>query len=122
MGSALIFNILAVIEIITWTNYNVLTVKLFQNLNDIIFSCLITNDKEIVRMIAGETERSKYFNSLIKNLQKKSIAISFNNNLKLEDLDTDVIILNKKLMIIDEYIKEIFLIIRIIINILIYKK
>jgi hypothetical protein len=97
LGSALLFNILAVIEIITWLKYSsVLTIKIFQTLNNIIFSYLITNDKEIVRMIAGETARAKYFNSLVK-LQKKSVIISFNDNRKLEDIDKNSIILNKRM-------------------------
>jgi hypothetical protein len=98
LGSALLFNILAVIEIITWLKYSsVLTIKIFQTLNNIIFSYLITNDKEIVRMIAGKAARAKYFNSLVKNLQKKSVIISINDNLKLEDLDKNSIILNKRM-------------------------
>ncbi|GES76390.1 hypothetical protein GLOIN_2v1778313 [Rhizophagus clarus] len=89
--STLIFNILAVIEIIPWLKYgSVLTIRIFQTFNNIIFSYLITNDKEIVRMIAGETARAKYFNSLVKNPHKKSISISFKNNLKLEDLNESI--------------------------------
>jgi hypothetical protein len=48
-------------------------------------------------MIAGEAARAKYFNSLVKNLQKKSVIISINDNLKLEDLDKNSIILNKRM-------------------------
>ena len=79
LGST-IFNILSAIEIFTWLKYgSVLTIKIFQNFNNVVFSYLITNDKEIVKMMAGEAARAKYFNTLkiLKNLNKKSVTISF---------------------------------------------
>ncbi|GBC09230.1 hypothetical protein RclHR1_00870021 [Rhizophagus clarus] len=98
LGTTLIFNILAVVEIITWLKYgSILTIRIFQNINNIVFSYLITNDKEIVRLIAGETVRAKYFNSLVKNLRNKSVTISFKDNLKLEELDNNTIISNKRM-------------------------
>jgi hypothetical protein len=49
-------------------------------------------------MIAGETARVKYFNYLAKNShKKKSTPVPFNNNIKLEDLDTSSILSNKRM-------------------------
>ncbi|GET50120.1 hypothetical protein GLOIN_2v1778313 [Rhizophagus irregularis DAOM 181602=DAOM 197198] len=87
LGSTLTFNILAVVEIITWLKYgSVLTIRIFQTLNNIIFSYMITYDKEIVKTIAGKAARAKYFNSLVKNLHKNSVTIE---NIKLEDFDNN---------------------------------
>ncbi|CAB5365632.1 unnamed protein product [Rhizophagus irregularis] len=87
LGSTLTFNILAVVEIITWLKYgSVLTIRIFQTLNNIIFSYMITYDKEIVKTIAGKAARAKYFNSLVKNIHKNSVTIE---NIKLEDFDNN---------------------------------
>lgn len=53
LGSTLIFNSLAIVEIIPSLKFgSILTIRIFQTLNDILFSLLITNDKKIVKIIA----------------------------------------------------------------------
>ncbi|GES82395.1 hypothetical protein GLOIN_2v1778313 [Rhizophagus clarus] len=94
LGSTLIYNILTVI--CTSLKYSLLIIKISQTFNNIIFSYLVTYDKEIIRMIAGEITRAKYFNILTKNLYKKSTPISF-NSIKLGDLDVEPILSNKKI-------------------------
>ncbi|CAB5216311.1 unnamed protein product [Rhizophagus irregularis] len=53
LGSTLIFNSLAIVEIIPSLKFgSILTIRIFQTLNNILFSLLITNDKKIVKIIA----------------------------------------------------------------------
>lgn len=102
--STLLYNFLAVIEIICISlKYSVLTVKIFQTINDIGFSFLVTYDKEIVIMMVGENARIKFSN--IINLDnehilanKKMTFIEWRNmvGLRIGDEETEETTLERK--------------------------